>query len=235
MSDSIRIGHVQRHLLFVRDHWADLHEARMPGTPRPWSQTKTRAESRQRAMDEHEHYAKNVLGLGATPAPAHVDILDTLVDVLAVSHALSDAVSQAAGIDRLASPSSSFADPTPYLDQVRKHLPAADETHSWIVDSALETKSDLSIVRARNRTAAALRLILGGQVLDADCPWCDARPLKIEMHADEPLVVCRSRRACEPAEADCGTWVRDRPAWIQPEWEWLAKRIRHAEDVQASA
>lgn len=229
---TIRIGKVRRDVLFVKDHCVDLMVSRVPGTRRPWAQTRTRAESRQLATDEHDVYARTVLGLTATPAAAHVDVLDAVTDVLAISHALSDAVAQKAGVVRLDPPISAYADPRPYLDHVLAHIETADEASGGaIIDEALDGKSDLSIVRARARTAAALRLILGGQVLDADCPWCDARPLRIRIVNDEPLVVCEARRVCEPPEADCGTWVRGRPAWILPEWDWLAQRIRHAEDV----
>lgn len=227
-----RIGKVRRDILFVMDHWPDLREARVPGTRRPWAQTKTRKESRRQAGTEDFH-ARTVLGIGPAPAPAHVDVLDALVDVLAVSVQLSDMVSQHAGIDRLAYPQSPYDDPRPYLRLALAYLEAADEAAGGeIVPATLDHKSDASIVRVRARTAAALRLILGGHVLDADCPWCRSGPLKIEIHTDEPLVVCRSRRVCEPPEADCGTWVYGRPAWIQPEWEWLAKQIRHTEDLE---
>ena len=223
-----RTGRIIRDANFVIDHWPDLYEARMPGTKRPWAQTKTRQESRE----HNNHTDRSVFRMGASPAPCHVDVLDTIIDVVAISHGLADAVSQLTGIGRLPAPESAFADPTPHLEHIRRHInTAANMDGGWIIDSALDPDDDFSIVRARRRTAAALRLILAGQVLDADCPWCNARPLRIRIVAEEPVVICESRRVCEPPEADCGTWVRGRPAWIQPEWEWLAKRIRHADDL----
>jgi hypothetical protein len=228
MSDNIRIGRIIRDINFVIDHWADLYEARLPGTKRPWAQTKTRQESRERT----EHVDQSVFRTGASPAPCHVDVLDAIVDVVAIAHACSDGVSQLAGVERLPAPASAFSDPTPHLEHIRKNITAAAETDDgWIINSCLDPDDDYSILRARRRTGAALRLILAGQVLDADCPWCDARPLRIRLVKDEPLVVCESRRVCQPPETDCGTWIRGRPAWIQPEWEWLAQRIRHAEDL----
>lgn len=228
MTTTHRIARIRRDLEFVAGHWLDLHEARIPGTRRRWSQTRTRAESRLAATTGVQLPA----GIAKAPAPANLDVLDILVDVLATAHALADAVAQLAGIERLPAPNSAYADPRPYLDHASKHLEAASEIDGgWILDAALDPEDDLSINRARRRTAAGLQLVLSGQILDADCPWCYARPLRIRIVHDEPLVVCESRRVCTPPESDCGTWIKGRPAWIQPEWEWLAQRISHAEDM----
>lgn len=224
-----RVAAVLRHVDFVVAYWPDLLEARIPGTRRRWAQTRTRAESRQHASMHHDEVA----ALTRAPAPVHLDVLDTIVDVVKISHTLADAVAQLAGVDRLPPPSSAYADPRPYLDLVKRHFDAAAEADGgWIVDAALDPHDDCSIVRARNRTASALRLVLSGQVLDADCPWCGNRPLRLEEHAGEWLVVCRSRRVCEPPETDCGTWVKDRPAWPPEEWEWLARRINHTREAK---
>lgn len=86
----------------------------------------------------------------------------------------------------------------------------------------------------RSIVATSLRLILDGHVLpQADCPWCGGRPLKVRIVRDEPLIVCMSPVACEPPQSDVGQWVRGRPAWITPEWDWLANRIRHADAKRA--
>lgn len=226
--DTSRLGRVHADTLFVADHWPDLHEARIPGTRRPWTQTRTRSESRQRPAQD---WAGAIVGMTAAPAPVNIDVLDALVDILAISHALADAVAQLAGTDRLPAPDSAYADPRPHLELVTKHFnDAAAVDGGWIVNSALDPDDDMSIVRARHLTATSLRLILAGQALDADCPWCSARPMRIRIVKDEPLVVCESRRVCQPPETDCGNWVRGRPAWIMPEWEWLAKRIHHANE-----
>lgn len=223
-----KLTKVHRDVTFVAMHWPDLVEARLPGTPRRWVQTRSRAESRRHATSAG---VSALAGLSKAKAPEHLDVLDTITDVVAVSRTLADAVAQLADVEQLGPPRSAYTDPRPYLTLVSDHLDdAALADGGWLLDAALDDRDDASIVRARRRTAAALQLTLGGQVLDADCPWCRARPLRIRIVADEPLVVCESRRVCEPPEADCGTWVRDRPAWIQPEWEWLARRIRHADD-----
>lgn len=225
MIDQASIGRVLRHVDFVSTHWADLAEARRPGTPRRWAQTSSRAESRRRATSE----GAGLAGLTKARAPLHLDVLDTMEDVRAVSRELANAVSLLSGAVLLRK--RGLSDPRPDLAFIAENLEVSAKVDGgWIVDAALDMTDDCSIVRARNRTATALRMILSGQVLDADCPWCGARPLRIEVHADEPLVVCRSRRVCEPPEPDCGTWVQDRPAWIEAEWAWMARRIDRARE-----
>src|SRR5690606_3371686 len=116
-----RVAAVLRHVDFVVAYWPDLLEARIPGTRRRWAQTRTRAESRQHASMHHDEVA----ALTRAPAPVHLDVLDTIVDVVKISHTLADAVAQLAGVDRLPPPSSAYADPRPYLDLVKRHFDAA--------------------------------------------------------------------------------------------------------------
>lgn len=105
----------------------------------------------------------------------------------------------------------------------------------------------------RRRAAAALGLILDGQLLDALCPWCDgrtdrhpvggARTLRVHvMHdahrGDTPVVACEGGH-CEPSSADASDDPADRwhghPTWPQHEWEWLAARIDHADQTRRMA
>ena len=210
-----------RDIGFLIWHWNDLVAAKIPGTRRPWAQTMTRAESRRRASRNGDH---TVL-ISKAPAPVQLDALDAAIEIHRIGWDLATKAHQT-------------------LRDIPTDLPTAvgDDARPWwqylarVLDQYLEANPDdldhvyRHIRHARQLAAATLRLVLDGHVLDADCPWCGSRPLKVRIVADEPVVVCESRRVCEPPEPDCGTWVRDRPAWIQPEWDWLAKRIRHAEE-----
>lgn len=224
MTDRHRLAKAHEYISFVVAHWPDLLESRIPGTRRSWTQTRTRAESRRQATLE----GLGLAGATKAPAPLHLDVLDTIVDVVQIAHALADRVAQLAGVERPDPPSSAYADPRPYLSYVQEHLETAAEVDWQVVDDALDLRSDCSVARARNRTATALRLILGGQVLDCICPWCGGTPMKLEEHDGSWLVVCRSRLACSPPESDCGTWINGHPAWPPEEWEWLGKRIDYA-------
>jgi hypothetical protein len=105
----------------------------------------------------------------------------------------------------------------------------------------------------RRRAAAALGLILDGQLLDALCPWCDgrtdrhptggARTLRVHVlhrrdQPDTPVVACEGGH-CQPSSADASGDPADRwhghPTWPQHEWEWLAARIDHAEQARMRA
>lgn len=208
---------------FVLWHWTDLLDAKVPGTPRPWAQTMTREESRAKARTQ----AREV-EVPQGPAPVHLDVVDTVVEVRRIGRELAVYALEAIGDDPAELPHGVGDDARPWWAYLARVLDRLVDQRDDGVDEVLRR-----IRHAKQLTAAALRLILDGHVIEADCPWCRARPLKVRIVAGEPLVVCESDRVCEPPEADCGNWIGRRgvarPAWIQPEWEWLAQRIRHAE------
>lgn len=231
------LRHVLDDIQFVSRYWEDLHDSRLPGTQRSWIQTSS-GKASDRRIDDFSAEGKDFgLSVPATPAPTHPDVLDALVDILATAHALSDAVAQLAGVDRLDPPSSAYADPRPYLEHATRWFGQAIEGDGdWLLDSCQDRHDDFSTTRMRSLTATCLRLVLDGHVLpQADCPWCGGRPLKVRLVKDEPLIVCQSNRVCEPPTSDVGWYVKGRPAWIVSEWNWLAQRIRHEDEVVASA
>lgn len=207
----------------------------LPGTARPWRVPKLSAERRQQLAEEarQEILERSGLAPGESPAPYSLEISELLVEILSAADLLHEATAQAAGVERLATASSAYADPKPYLRHVREHLIAAADSDSRLVRHVIDVCTDLL-----RRSHEALGLTVDGQVLSAVCPWCHGRNEDTGVQGDhtlrvrllpgtsppEPVVVCEGVN-CTPPEADCGTWLRGRPAWRQHEWDWLAKRL----------
>ena len=212
---------------FVLWHWENLLDARIPGTRRPWAQTMSRAESRARSNRRND--GGGDLGMSKAPAPIHLDAVDAAVEVHRIGWELATEVRDYLGDVPTDLPTSVGDDARPYWAYLARVLDrAAEEMLVGDIERLYER-----IHNAKNLVSTTLRLVLDGHTLDADCPWCGARPLRVRIVAEEPLVVCEARRICEPPEADCGVWVRERPAWPREEWDWLARRIAHAEERSA--
>lgn len=182
------------------EHWPYLIEIRIPGTARPWRQAGVDPARRAEldALARAERHERAEEAPGEHEAPVHVDVLDVLNDLAAT----------------LESPEA-LADFATQLDQ-------ADE------ESLADVAADLA--RLKRDTAVALRLVYDGQRIGG-CPWCGqdrALTIRVPDDPDEPvLVVCEGYgRICEPPSADCGRYVRGRPAWLLwAEGDWLAQRI----------
>ena len=92
----------------LRERYGDLHAARMPGTPRPWSEQSPTAEQRERrdclvAQERQERTLLTRQGLeppGSSPAPARVDVLDAISTVTWGVAELEDAVRDRLGYSR---------------------------------------------------------------------------------------------------------------------------------------
>lgn len=208
-------------VVFVAEHWADLSESRIPGTARPWQPPQVTAERREQL--EHkariERLERAEIAPGERPIPVHPDVLDVMI-----------AVSEAAG--RLAPQLAVDADCSLLMPTVAAHL-AHLELHlrhdGYDLDLVEQIATEFR--RLAQAVALALRLLRDGQTLDCACPWC-RMPRALVVREEStlgPLIVCSSQVSCEPPEADCGARLRGRPAWPQYEWDWLAKRIRHAD------
>lgn len=232
-------------LQWVAGRWTDLHTARLKGTPRPWREpdelpTAVRAERDHLARVERIEADDRMPGF--SPAPVHVDILDTLAELLMAADLLHEHVAQTVGHPTLAHPATAFADPGPYLAYVVELLPEACDTDPDMAEAAREKADDM-----RDLIASALGEILDGQRLKAVCPFCigvtpthpagGAFTLRLriipdtvatEPDATEPVVVCEN--TCTPFAAEVGLWVLGRPAWRRPEWDWLAQRIDQVND-----
>lgn len=223
-------------LNFLIDHWADLLEARLRGTPRPWSEPAASLERRAEAdaKARAERLERSDVAPGERMAPLHIDVLDVIVDLVATADDLAERLAQHHGaVEAPLAASSAFSDPRPHLRLVGR-LCGDLEADEDQVTAALLAHARAELRRLGDDVAAALGLIRDGQVLKALCPWCGGRTtdkpvggghtLRVRNRHDGPVIVCHGV-GCEPPEADCGTWIHGRPAWPQHEWDWLAQRL----------
>ena len=241
-----RLGAIRRDLLWVCDRWEDVHEMRLKGTARPWREPTISAEARAEmdALAKAERIDREGFTPpppGESPAPVHVDILDTLATILMRSDMLAEHVAGTLGIDRLDHAPSAFADATPYLRFVGEHLGEFVEDDpdgmDAVSDVARELKAEMSQV---------LGEISDGQTLKALCPFCGGKddthpvggahtlrvrliwmPTSEDRDAHEAAIICTGG-SCEPSEAECGKRVRGLPVWPIAEWEWLAARFEQS-------
>jgi hypothetical protein len=222
--------HVITDLEWVIAYWPDLTESRLPGTARPWRQPELTPD--QRAERDHaariERDERAGFALGESPAPVDVGVLDLLASLLWDADTIHEHVAQAAGIERLAPPSTAFADARPYLAYAAKHLPYVDDAAvlDVIAGYANGMKQDI---------ARALCLVYDGQRLDVECPWCEGRTELAPVGGEKTwrvrelpgglvAIVCESG-TCEPESRFVGTWWRGKPCWPVSEWDWLAKQV----------
>lgn len=223
-------------LLWLADRAHDIAEARLKGTSRPWQQPADLEPDKREERDAHarlERAERSTLSIGEHPAPLHLDVLDLLVDLLATADDLAEKVAQAAGVDRMPPAASATADPEPYLRHAAAHLAAAIEADSQLGKYVEEEAS-----RLRYDVAKHLGEFTYGQRLMALCPWChggihQGYTLRVREVQGIPAVVCESG-TCEPPEADCGTWLGNKPAWpLDTEGSWLADRIERMSEGAA--
>lgn len=222
-------------LLWLADHAADITDARLKGTSRPWRQRDRTSEQWAEADDlaHRERKDRNPLAIGEHPAPLHVDVLDLLVDLVCTADDIAEQVAQAAGVDRLPPAPSAFADPEPYLRYAAQHLATAYEA-----DPGLEGGVKEDAARLRQLVGQHLGEFSDGQRVPGLCPWCNGgvgqqQTLRIRLVrpaptlAPVPAAVCESG-LCEPPDSDVGLWHGNRPAWpLDTEGDWLAKRLDH--------
>jgi hypothetical protein len=227
-------------LEWIAAYWPDLTEARLPGTARPWRQPELSPE--QRAERDHaariERLERAGFALGESPAPVDVAILDLLASLLWDADTIHERVAQTAGIERLAPPSTAFADARPYLAYAAKHLPAVDEEAVLDVIAGIARGMKVDIARA-------LCLVYDGQRLDVICVWCAGRTELAPVGGEKTwrvrelpgglvAIVCESG-TCEPESRFVGTWWRGKPCWPVSEWDWLAKQVTAEEDRERIA
>lgn len=227
---------------FIAEHWADLLEARHPGTSRPWRQALLDPERRaeQARRDAEERAQRDPDAPGFTAAPLHIDVLDVIVDIWTTLDQLATTISpewhdtdQGALVHRI-------EDIDQMLAFVRLWLPEAlpDEPTNrklWRITRRI-TSLGAEITRV-------LSLVRAGQILNgAICPWCrgitprhpagDATTLRVEeipgsktLGTDPVYAVVCWNPLCTPPDDKVGTWYRGRPAWPWHEWDWLAPQL----------
>lgn len=216
-------------LWWLASHVDDLLESRFRGTPRPWREPAELDPHQRETLRQHdaqERAERSILAIGEHPAPVHVDTLDLLVDLLATADDLAERVAQAAGVERMPSPSSSVVSAEPYLRHAAAWLGPASSEPGLLEHVAEEA------ARLRSLVAVHLHELTHGQTLKARCPWCHGGihggyTLRVRQMGERTVVVCESG-TCEPSEADCGLRHHGYPAWdLATEGEWLAARIEH--------
>lgn len=231
-----RLGETRADLTHITDRWPDLYQLRLPGTATRhttgYASLAARRARDEQARQERADRAGGALGYSA--APLDVDVLDTLTDLLVSAEELAERIAETAGAPVLDPPTTAYDYQAMggYLTHISRHLYAAAQADPEALDDAQHTARVM-----RRRLDTALSEISDGQRLAAVCAWCHGRTteaptggertLVVRMVLDEPVIVCESD-ACAPPSADCGTWVRGRPAWHREEWPWLANRLDKA-------
>ncbi|MDT0302919.1 hypothetical protein [Streptomonospora wellingtoniae] len=228
-----RLGETRADLLHIADRWPDLYQLRLPGTAtrhttgyaslaaRRARDAQARAERRDRTTDT----------LGYSAAPLDVEVLDTLTDILVGADELAGRIAATAGAPVLDPPSTAYdyAAIRGYLIHAGDHLADAADVDPEALDDAQDTARSM-----RRKLDKALNEIADGHRLDTVCAFCGGatpeapaggeRTLVVRVVVDQLVIVC-ANALCSPTSADCGTWVRGRPAWPEAEWEWLNKRL----------
>lgn len=209
----------------VIERWPDLVDSRIKGTKRITPSTAPRDPGE---LEEGE-------GLGAMPAPIHLDVLDAMGKIVMWSDLLHEHVAQTVGHPRLEPASSALADPRPYLRYVEALLPEAAEDDLEIVEAVREKAE-----RMRSIILAKVGEVFDGQTLDAICPFCigqtfakrHIRTMRVRLvdsrvreGEQEFVIVCENPDGCRPFAAECDMWVRGKPAWPWSQWDWLAERL----------
>ncbi|AYN58139.1 hypothetical protein PBI_JUDY_69 [Arthrobacter phage Judy] len=218
---------VEENLDWIYARWSDLRAALHRGTARPWREPTLTEEQRSRLDAEAriEKLERGAFTLGESPAPIHLDTLDKAIDLTKTMAKLARRVATHLGHHAMLIRTAThrYDDPLLLINYIRNHL---DDTDPDIVMDIDEEASKL-----RASLAHHFSEISDGQLLKADCPWCNQRTLYVRTigpeHSTQPVIRCESG-VCEPDQAGCGSWHRNLPIWPQHEWEWLAKQIDHA-------
>ena len=209
------------------DRWPDLNESRIKGTRRPLTGM---------TLGKPVREDDGMRGIGETPAPVHLDVLDTMRVILGISYLLHEHVSETLALDPLPEPRDPYGDPRPFLRDVAQWLPRACEIDPEMAGAAHEKATHMRVLML-----GKLGELVDGQTLDAVCPFCngstgpghrDVRTLRVRVAratggrgGPEPLIVCENVAGCTVLAGEAGVWVRGNPAWPVAEWDWLAKRL----------
>lgn len=220
----------------------------LPGTEHPYRPPSMSADARAERdrLARLERLERSAIAPGESPAPFDLDVADLLAEILSFADATSDRVCRAVRRPTDRPAMSAFADPGPALRLVDGYLRLAATVDAGL-PVLIEGRCDELVTRAHT----ILGLLGDGQLLDVVCPWCGGRRsdapvggaktmrVRAQLPPGKPmakvdpkdvrwLVVCESG-SCVPPDAECGEWVRGRPAWpLKTEGEWLAQRLELA-------
>lgn len=229
-------------LLEVVDRWPDLEESRLKGTPRPPAPGATLTEGKRQRQNQQRRedvVLADDRAPGASVAPLHLDVLDTMANLLMAADLLHEHVAQTIGHPTLDHPASAYSDPRPYLRYVVELLPEACEDDPDMLEAAWEKADGM-----RSDILMALGEVFDGQRLSAVCPFCVGQtskrlageltmrvrirdiPTEENPNLAEFLVVCENPDGmCQPFAKEVDTKYGEHPAWRFSRWGWLAKQL----------
>lgn len=217
---------VRADLVWVAHYWPDLTESRLPGTARPWRQPHLTGEQTEQRDQQARDERLERVGLmpGEHPAPVDVGILDTMADILWNASILIDEIGWHTPVQAPEMPSTAYSDTAPILlDYAARHLP--ERLAAWAQPIARRMVAQI---------AGALAMVLDGQLLDVECPWCHGKTAEAPvggartwwvhiLPGDQVAIVCTG--LCEPPAKEVGTWWKGQPCWPLADWERLAKQV----------
>jgi hypothetical protein len=203
----------QQNLRDVADMWPLLVVERVPGTPRPWLQTRLRrgGSSSSDSDDPANFVINNVT------APVRLDVLDAMRDCLLWVNRAHRQVEKALALPHR---------PNPYHDDPIRYLTDLAEWWDDVSEADPTLAEHLADGLAHHHDAIerTLGLALDGKVLPFACPYCStARSLSITR--DEFLgvvIVCTSGACTPPSSSSPHLWRDGRPVWRFAQWSTLA-------------
>lgn len=223
MSPSRHLAQARRDLTWLTHTWPQLLECRLKGTWRYWIGGST--------VHNTTHGPADDPSVAGAPAPLYLDVYDAACEVNSWADETSDAAAQLLGVDRPAlafnSTEGGWSDPTGRLAFIADNLAAvARQEESFAQDISHEAAAHA------HRAATLMGLIVDGQILDADCPYCHKRRvLKNIDTPDGPTIVCLSD-VCRDQEDSTGhRRLYGRRSWRYPDgWVQLAKMLEESSE-----
>ena len=222
MSDRRALNDAHRDLNWLQLTWGDLAHSRLKGTPRTWLHQGP-------GTPRHPHPTEPdpALTIPGQPAPLHLDVLDAIIDTTRWADTHAGIIAETLHQPPLPHPTGLPPDPRPWLAYINDHI---DEL------SIIDTEHTAQLIRHAHlkatHAARLLGLLTGGQVLDADCPYCRLSRVLTVIAPDlqDPLIVCMGRCWADDNRRGHFTW-RGRVAWSRDDWPRLARMICEHRDV----
>ncbi|MGI5493866.1 hypothetical protein [Microtetraspora malaysiensis] len=209
-------------LAALRDRLPGLREALVSGTRRRWTQRDLTPEQRarldRRAREERtgKEYALShgLAVLGASPAPLDMDVMAAEMHIGEAVAVLEIDICEQFGLTPLKGATTAVV--ITRIVGLLDRIAADEDLAAYVLDEAR---------RLNRRAAGALGDVEPPRRLDARCPICDAKSLR--MLADRELVVC-GNPGCRCGDESCPCrWERSRRPhmWERDAWPWLAKVV----------
>lgn len=205
------IVHAPMNLRAIADMWPLLVAERIPGTPRPWLQTRLRRGGHHGDPDDSGSFV-----IHGVTAPIRLDVLDAMQDCLRWSE-----TTHAKAALLLGEPHR----PGHIHDPIR-HL--ADLAAWWerieVADPALAERIAAGLEHHHDAIGRTLGLALDGKVLPFPCPFCLTTAALVIRRYDDlgVVIVCTSGACTPPPRASTHLWHEGLPAWRFAQWATLA-------------